>query len=142
MTLIEQIKQDQLNYRKTKQSEAATLLTTLIGESEMIGKNAGNRAPSDEEVQAVIKKFIKNNSETMQHAEEMMAKKLASEIYILSEYLPVQLDEAALKAAVAGYLLQEDASRNMGAIMAWLKAKYGGNYDGKTASAVVKAALA
>jgi uncharacterized protein YqeY len=141
MSLIEQIKQDQLNYRKTKQSDAATLLTTLIGESEMIGKNAGNRAPSDEEVQAVIKKFIKNNTETIQHAAVHIVQQLSLENELLESYLPAQLDEASLKAAVAGYLLREDAQRNMGAIMGWLKQQYGGNYDGKTASAVVKAAL-
>jgi len=139
MSLITKIKQDQLQHRKNKNAEAATLLTTLIGEAEMIGKNAGNRAPSDEEVQAVIKKFIKNNTETIQHANR--GAQLVLENQVLETYLPTQLTEEALKAAVAGYLLTEGAQRNMGAIMGWLKSNYGGNYDGKVASAVVKAAL-
>lgn len=142
MSLITQIKQDQLQHRKNKNGEAATLLTTLIGEAEMIGKNAGNRAPTDEEVQAVIKKFIKNNTETIQHADASRGTQLVLENQLLETYLPAQLNEEHLKAAVAGYLLTEGAQRNMGAIMGWLKGKYGGNYDGKVASAVVKAALA
>ena len=65
MTLMDQIKADQVSARKQKMTAVASLLTTLIGEAEMVGKNAGNRAPTDAEVQAVIKKFIKNLDETI-----------------------------------------------------------------------------
>ena len=140
-TLIEKIKHDQLTARKGKNTEVATLLTTLIGEAEMIGKNAGNRAPSDEEVTAVIKKFVKNNNETIAHCGDIQGLQLGKENQVLEAYLPVQLTEESLKAAVTSYLLREDAQRNMGAIMGWLKHQFGGNYDGKLASSVVKQAL-
>ena len=57
--LLNKIKADQLAARKAKDGLATALLTTLIGDAEMVGKNAG-RLVTDEEVVAVIKKFIKN----------------------------------------------------------------------------------
>jgi hypothetical protein len=59
MSLIQTIKADQVQARKAR-SASASILTTLIGEAEMIGKNAGDRESTDEEVIAIIKKFIKN----------------------------------------------------------------------------------
>ena len=59
MTLIEQIKAAQLTARKNRDAAAAASLTTLIGEAEMIGKNA-NRVVHDLEVVGILKKFIDN----------------------------------------------------------------------------------
>ena len=56
--LLAEIKAKQINARKARLS-TATLLTTLIGEAEMVGKNQG-REVTDSEVLAMIKKFIKN----------------------------------------------------------------------------------
>ena len=52
--LIENLKEDQLIARKNRDQIKATLLTTLIGEAEMVGKNTGNRSPFDEEVVSVF----------------------------------------------------------------------------------------
>jgi len=61
MTLMEQIKTAQVTARKTGAQEAS-LLTTLLGEAAMVGKNA-NRETTDQEVVAVVKKFVKNIDE-------------------------------------------------------------------------------
>jgi len=41
--LINKIKSDSLEARKARQTDTATLLTTLYSEASMIGKNLGNR---------------------------------------------------------------------------------------------------
>ena len=63
MSLLAQLKKDSLLARKAADSVRATLLSTLIAEAEMVGKNAGNRESSDDEVQQTIRKFLKNNQE-------------------------------------------------------------------------------
>lgn len=142
MTLIEQVKADQIAARKAHNTVAAALLTTLLGEANAIGKNAGNREPNDAEVVALVKKFIKGIDETIGYLGDVAsdAKHTALlEKGIISEYLPKQLTqeetEAALKAAIA------EVGANMGKVMGYMKANYEGQYDGKLASMIVKTLL-
>jgi hypothetical protein len=58
---MEQIKAKQIAARKSGSADAG-LLTTLLGEAAMVGKNAG-RETTDQEVVAVVKKFVKNIDE-------------------------------------------------------------------------------
>lgn len=137
MTLIETIKQNQLTARKNHQSEVTTLLTTLIGEADMIGKNAGNRAPTDEEVVAVVKKFIKNIDETLtviNQTSDVFGVYLR-ERTILSAYLPKQLSRTDLNA-ICGTIGVE-VGRSKGDIMKAFKSRYNGCYDGKVLAEVV-----
>jgi len=143
--LINTIKADQLQARKNKISGEISLLTTLLGEASMPGKNDGNRESTDEEVIAVIKKFIKNANEIIKAADGGlgMSTSAQAEIDILEKYLPKQLSEAELVIAINEIVddLPEKNPRAMGQVMGMLKKKYQGNYDGKSASTLVKAAL-
>jgi len=145
MSLIKDIKSDQLYSRKNKQASNATLLTTLIGEAEMIGKNNGNRETTDAEVVAVIKKFIKNNQELMSvvNPESSGFNDAKIENDILTNYLPTQLTETELRSVVQKRIatLENISPKIMGKIMAWLKETYNGQYDGRMASTIVKELL-
>lgn len=133
MSLIEKIKQDQVAARVRRDSITANLLTTLIGEAEMVGKNSGNRASTDAEVVAVIKKFVKNAEETLAALKKanQYNEVIAVEIGILGRYLPQQLGEYELKAIAVG-------RANMPDFMKYLKENYAGQYDGKLASIVAR----
>lgn len=133
MSLIEKIKQDQVAARINRNSLAANLLTTLIGEAEMVGKNAGNRASTDAEVVAVIKKFIKNAEETLDALVKANRydEVVAQEINILKNYLPQQLDTATLEMIAKN-------CRDLPDFMRYLKQEYAGRYDGKLASTVAR----
>jgi uncharacterized protein YqeY len=141
MSLLSEIKKDQLQARKNKKTTEATLLTTLIGEASMIGKNAGNRETTDYEVVAIIKKFIKNNTELMSVAhQDSIAYGLAKdESEFLTQYLPVQMTEEDLREAVQSRIrtLDDISPKIMGLLMKWLKDNYSGQYDGKMASKIV-----
>lgn len=153
MSLIEKIKAQQLQARKNKNAIEASLLTTLIGEAVIIGKNDGNRETTDAEVIAVVKKFIKNTNEMLTALNNSTGDALTesreianAELQILNSFLPKQLSEEELKAVV-DEIIADMRSRssgvvNMGMIMGALKLAYDGQYDGKMASSVVKAALA
>ncbi|AVR88543.1 GatB/YqeY domain-containing protein [Thauera aromatica] len=144
MSLLAQLKKDSLLARKAADSLRATLLSTLIAEAEMVGKNAGNRESTDDEVQQTIRKFLKNNQEALaviQDAGRRTA--LEAETAILTAYLPPMASEAEVKAFIAETVatLAERGPKQMGAVMAALKAKYGSSFDAKQANAWVKEAL-
>ena len=140
--LIENLKEDQLIARKNRDQIKATLLTTLIGEAEMVGKNAGNRAPFDEEVVAVVKKFIKGINETIAVLTKsgQDASQFEKEREILDSYLPTQLTKGKLvvmldSAVVDGTLVEDKSFK--GAAMKWLKEHYSGQYDGRVAAEAI-----
>lgn len=122
MSLLQKIKADQLLARKEGFKQTATLLTTLIGEAEMIGKNAGNRESTDQEVQQVIRKFVKNNNETIAVATDLnngnVINFLIAENSILQSYLPPTLSDAELKSRISGIITE---SKKFGDVMKELK---------------------
>ena len=145
MSLPAQLKKDSLLARKAADSVRATLLSTLIAEAEMVGKNAGNRESTDDEVQQTIRKFLKNNQEAaavIRDAGRLAV--LERECAVLTAYLPPMATEAEVKAFIADAVasLAERSPKQMGAVMAALKAKYGSGFDAKQANAWVKEALA
>ena len=144
MSLITTLKHDSLVARKARDAQAASILTTLLGEAQMPGKNDGNRDSTDEEVAAVIKKFLKGVNETL--VLRAGDARLLREKAILEAYLPATLDDAALRSAI-GVVIEESGivsptARDMGALMKALQARYPGQIDGKAASVVLREVLA
>ena len=127
--MIEKIRQDQLTARKARDSFKSKLLTTLLGELTMPGKEA--------DPIKVITKFIKNAKEIININNSIEAKK---EIDILEKYLPVQMSDISLNMTIIGILtsLQEP---KLGDVMKILKANYGGTYDNRQAVAFIKTEL-
>lgn len=145
MTLLAKIKEDQLSARKGSKTVAAKLLTTLIGEAQAIGKNDGNRETTDNEVIAIIKKFINNINDclTVYKTDSENYHVAIQEKAILTQYLPQQMNESELTTVVQDIIKETNATaKDMGKIMSALKAKYEGLYDGKAASGIVKSVLA
>ena len=66
-----------------------------------------------------------------------------AEIVIIEAYLPSQMDDAAVSAAIASAIAESGAAspKDMGKVMAILKDKHAGQMDFQKASAAVKAAL-
>lgn len=143
--MYNQLKKENMEARKEKNTLKANLLSTVIGEAQTIGKNAGNREPNQEEVLGVIKKFMKSIDESIAVLEKAGrdSAKEKEEKGILEKYLPKQMTEEKLKKAideiVAG--LADKSPKMMGAVMAQLKEKYPNQFDGKMASALAKQAL-
>lgn len=135
--LIQRIKEDSLQARKAGDRVRASLLITLLSEAQAVGKNAGNREPTDEEVTAVIKKFIKNAEQTAADATKSIAlnkmdviQSASEEVKTLSSYLPKQLSEDEIATIISGLKAGEIMEPTMGNIMAYFKKMYPGQYDG------------
>ena len=102
----------------------------------------------DAAVIAVMTKMVKQRRDsitqyTSGNRPDLAAVELA-EIVIIEAYLPKQIDDAAMTAAIASAVKESSAAsaKDMGKVMAILKAKHAGQMDFQKASAAVKAALA
>ena len=72
-----------------------------------------------------------------------LAEKEAAEIAVIEEFMPRQMDEAAVKAAVAALIKEVGASgpKDMGKVMGALKERFAGQMDFGKAGGVVKELL-
>lgn len=137
-SLIEQIKADQLAARKARLTSKATLLTTLLGEAQTIGKNA-NRETTDAEVVEVIKKFIKNIDFSLnQNISDEARMDLLLEKGVLDLYLPKQLDSNQMFEIIKKIRVEKGALLELKDIMGSFKAQFAGMYDGKNLATVAK----
>ncbi len=121
-----------------------------IANEEVAGKVA--RELSDAEEQAVLAREVSKRKDSAEaytagNRPELADKELA-EAAILAEFLPQQLTEAELAAivseevaAVAAALGAAPTIRQMGQVMKSVTPRITGRGDGKTAAALVKAAL-
>lgn len=157
MALLDDLKADQLAARKLSDRLKADVLTTLIGEATQITTEEFKRGVTevtDEKVAATIAKFVKNTKLTLENLAAERARLVAAgadaskvdervkaaetELAILSSYGPKQMTESELREAIDDFKAQNPGA-NVGMIMAHLKTNFGGQYDGKAASALAKA---
>lgn len=143
--LLDVIKNDALQARKSRDKEKATLLVTLLAEASRPGKDAGNRDSTDAEVIKIVGKFINDIdfSLTVLTDPEAIAR-AKQERSILAPYLPAQLSNEGLKQVIDSLVeaLPEKTPKGVGIVMSELRRLYAGAYDGMLASKLVKAALA
>ncbi|MEL6469744.1 MAG: GatB/YqeY domain-containing protein [Cyanobacteria bacterium J06623_4] len=117
----------------------------LEKESEIRGK--GREELTEEEELAVVMQLAKQRRDSIKQfteaGREELAEKEAQELKILEEYLPAQLSDAEIEAAVEDAIAQTGASsmRDMGKVMGPVMAKLKGQADGSKVQAIVKAKL-
>lgn len=103
---------------------------------------------SDDQVTAVLRGMVKSRRESVALYEQgnrpELAAKEQDEIAVIEGFLPQAMDDAALDAAVAAAVAETGATgpKEMGKVMAALKAKHGAALDMGRAGPLVKAKLA
>jgi uncharacterized protein YqeY len=103
---------------------------------------------ADDRILSMLQGMIKQRNESVALYEKgnrpELADKEKAEILVIERFLPKQMDEAAVEAAVREAVAAAGAKtvKDMGGVMAALKAKYAGQMDFAKASAAVKKALA
>lgn len=143
--MLEKIKKDILEARKSKDSVRANVLNTLYSEAKTAAINNGRREPEDQELMALLKKFLKGNSETIElkKKQNMDFSQESREKEILESFMPKQLSEIELEEIIKEYVagLEDKSKKSMGLIMKRLKEEHDGTFDGKTASSIVNRLL-
>jgi uncharacterized protein len=125
---------------------ALRLMMAALKNREIEARGAGAAlTPADE--MALLAKMVKTRQESLaiyeQAGREDLASQERAEIAVINEFLPKQLDEAAVKTAASAAIADVGASgmKDMGKVIAALKAKYPGQMDFAKASSIVKALL-
>lgn len=124
------------------------LVQAAIKDRDIAARGAeGSELVADSEILAILGKMIKQRQESARLYEEggrleLAAQELA-EISVIEEFLPRQLNEAEMRAAIDQAMVDTQASsiRDMGKVMGVLKTRYAGQMDFGKAGAAVKAAL-
>jgi hypothetical protein len=102
---------------------------------------------SDADILGVLAKMIKQRRDSIEQfragGRPELADKEAAEIAVIEGYMPKQMSEAEAKVAIAAVIKETGAAgpKDMGKVMAALKAKYAGQMDFGKASGAVKELL-
>ena len=102
----------------------------------------------DDKILSMLQGMIKQRNESIVLYDKGnradLADKEKAEIVVIERFLPQQMDEAAVQAAVSEAIKSAGATsiKDMGGVMAALKTKYAGQMDFAKASAAVKKTLA
>ncbi|NVN38221.1 GatB/YqeY domain-containing protein [Komagataeibacter swingsii] len=124
------------------------MITAKLKDVDIAGRAKGEDQVSDEAVIAMLRGMIKSRTESASMYEKggrpELAEKENAEIAIIRGYLPPDLDDATIEAAVREAIERTDATsmKDMGKVMAALKQQFGAALDPARASAVVRAQLA
>ena len=122
-------------------------ISAKIKDRDIEERTSGKAIPDDELVVSVLQKMAKQRRESIEMYEsggrQELADKEKAELAVIEEFLPQMMDEAETRAAIEAIKAETGASsmKDMGTVMAELKARHGAVLDGKLASGLVKAAL-
>jgi uncharacterized protein len=136
-----------------KAKEADRLSTLRLINAAIKDREIALRGESDagevgeSEILQIMGKMVKQRQESARAYEEggrlELAEKELAEIGVIQEFLPRQMDETEVAAAVDAAVAETGAAsiRDVGKVMASLKAKYTGQMDFGAVGALVKARL-
>jgi hypothetical protein len=123
------------------------LISAAIKDRDIAARTAGKERATDAELLELLAKMIKQREESEKIYADAgraeLAKQEAEEIVIIREYLPKQLSDKDMEKAIAEAITKTGAAsaKDMGKVMAELKARYAGQMDFGKASALVKSKL-
>jgi len=123
------------------------MVNSTIKNADIEARGQGKPPLSDADLLSVLQKMIKQRHEAVELYDRGGRAELAAqerdEIAVISAYLPKQMSEDDVKAAIAAVIAETNASgiKDMGKVIGALKAKYAGQMDFGKASGLVKAAL-
>ncbi len=131
-----------------KQRLAAIRLILAKLKDKDIELRTASSAPDDDAlVVDVLQKMAKQRRESITLYEQGGRQELAevekAELVVIEEFMPQQLGEDEVKAAIAAIIAETGAAgmKDMGKVVAALKARHGSQLDMGKASGLVKAAL-
>jgi len=145
--------QDQLKQAIHAKDEIAVstlrLIIAAMKDRDIAARGKGNwEGISDDEILAMLQSMIKQRHESIKMYEaggrKELAEREASEIRIIETFLPEQLSEDEVKAAIEAAISEVSATgiKDMGKVIGALKAKYTGQMDFSKVSQIVKTRLA
>jgi uncharacterized protein YqeY len=123
------------------------MILARLKEVDIAARPKGVDHVPDDDVVAMLRSMVKSRRESVElyrqgHRPDLVDKEEA-EIAVIESFLPQQMDEAAMTDAVSTAIAETGAAgiRDMGKVMAALRARHAATLDMAKAGAMVKARL-
>ena len=123
------------------------LVTSALKDKDIEARGLGKGETTAEELLALLQKMIKQRQESIAIYDANGRPELAAgeraEVEVISAYLPKQMSDAEVKAAIDAAIAETGAGavKDMGKVIGVLRANYAGQMDFGKVSPLVKAAL-
>jgi uncharacterized protein YqeY len=124
------------------------MVNSTLKNADIEARGQGKGPLGDDELLSVLQKMIKQRHESIELYEKggraELAQQEREEIAIITSYLPQQMAEDEVKAAIGAAIRETGAAgmKDMGKVIGVLKAKFAGKMDFAKVSGLVKAMLA
>ena len=134
--------------KDAKRLATVRLMLAALKDRDIAARSETNKdLIGDDEILTLLAKMIKQREESATAFDAGNRPELAAnerdEIAVIRTFMPAQMDEAAMKDAVAKTIAEAGATsiKDMGKVMAVLKERFAGQMDFSKASAATKDAL-
>jgi uncharacterized protein YqeY len=134
--------------QEKRRTTTLRLILAAIKDRDIAGRENGSRdLVGDEEILQLLQKMVRQRRESIETFEQggrlELAEQEREEIVIIEDFLPKQMSEAEIAAAVDAVVADLGAAgvKDMGRVMAALRERYPGTMDFGKASAAAKQRL-
>ncbi len=139
---------DAMRAREEKTLGTIRMILAKLKDQDIAARPSGNtEGISEDKILSLLQGMIKQRRESIVLYEKGkrpdLVEQEANEITVIERFLPQQMDEAAIKAAVEKAVANTGAAsiKDMGKVMGALKKAHAGQMDFSKAGGMVKAAL-
>ncbi len=145
-TLMEDVKTAMKAGEKARTS-TIRMIQAALKDKDIEARGLGKGQLTDDDILALMQKMVKQRQESITIFTQAGRLELAAgeqaEVEVINGYLPKQMDEVAMQSAIIQTVAETGAAsmKDMGKVVATLKARYAGQMDFARASQMVKAAL-
>jgi len=139
---------DSMKAKEALATSTLRLILAALKDRDIAERTKGNGdGLGDEAILEMLQKMVRQRHDSIEMytrgQRPELARREAEEIEIIERFLPKQMDETDMRAAIDGVIGELGASsvKDMGRVMGTLKERYPGRMDFGKASGIVKEAL-
>ncbi|MGD1880626.1 MAG: GatB/YqeY domain-containing protein [Kiloniellaceae bacterium] len=139
---------DAMKAKEARATSALRLILAALKDRDIAERTKGNgEGLGDDAILEMLQKMVRQRHESIEMYTKgqrpELAKREADEIEVIERFLPKQMDETDMRAAIDSVIgeLGAGSVKDMGRVMATLKERYPGRMDFGKASGIVKEAL-
>ncbi len=126
-------------------TSAIRLIQAALKDRDIAARSKGNMdGIGEDEILSMLQSMIKQRRESIEMYEKgnrpELAEREASEIDVIEQFLPEQMDDDTMAAEISAVVreMEAESMKDMGRVMAALKERHAGSMDFSKASAAVK----
>ena len=139
---------DSMKAKEARATSTLRLILAALKDRDIAERSKGNGdGLGDEQILEMLQKMVRQRHDSIEMytkgSRDDLAKREAEEIEVIERFLPKQMDETDMRAAIEAVIGELGASsvKDMGRVMSTLKERYPGRMDFGKASTVVRGLL-